>query len=79
MSSSSFVVLFIPFSGAYKWGPLRANDHKCGLNIRADCDRYGSHPCCSKHGWCGKGDNYCKCDGCVDFRGKLILLLTNDF
>merc|ERR1712179_526270 len=27
-------------------------------------------PCCSRFGWCGNTDLHCRCNECVDYRGK---------
>ncbi|CAI4224172.1 unnamed protein product [Auanema sp. JU1783] len=32
------------------------------------CDSSSPAPCCSRSGYCGNGEEYCNCLGCVDFK-----------
>ncbi|PAV61680.1 hypothetical protein WR25_04320 [Diploscapter pachys] len=34
------------------------------------CDPESQSACCSQAGYCGTGDAYCKCLGCVDFKAN---------
>ncbi|KAJ8034631.1 Neurotrypsin [Holothuria leucospilota] len=53
-------------------------DGRCGYQYpllngqpsKFDPDSEGS--CCSKHGWCGNGPEYCACNGCIDFRERWV-------
>jgi len=55
---------------------LWRTDGKCGSKNRlpsgepAQCNpnHPDGHTCCSPQGWCGKTDNHCYCDGCIDYK-----------
>ncbi|KAJ8034625.1 Neurotrypsin [Holothuria leucospilota] len=53
-------------------------DGRCGFQYPllngqpSKCDRDSKSSCCSKHGWCGNGPDYCTCDGCIDFRERWV-------
>lgn len=49
------------------------SDFQCGDRVPllpdgevVECDPK-SDPCCSNLGWCGKTDEHCKCDTCIDY------------
>jgi len=49
------------------------DDFKCTWSNNADgtpaeCDPNSHAPCCSDFGWCGRGDNWCRCPDCIDYR-----------
>ncbi|KAJ8049842.1 Lectin-B [Holothuria leucospilota] len=54
------------------------SDTRCGKSYPASdgkparCDPNSDSFCCSPHGWCGSTSAHCKCDGCIDYRGKLL-------
>ncbi|XP_078579508.1 uncharacterized protein LOC144863813 isoform X3 [Branchiostoma floridae x Branchiostoma japonicum] len=50
------------------------DDLRCGPDFPApgaasgECDPVSFTPCCSISGFCGRTEEHCKCEGCVDFR-----------
>ena len=47
-------------------------DGRCGKNFPmkgspSKCNPDGLKPCCSNHGWCGYGKEFCNCRGCHDY------------
>uniref|UniRef100_A0A0N4YZZ5 GH18 domain-containing protein n=1 Tax=Parastrongyloides trichosuri TaxID=131310 RepID=A0A0N4YZZ5_PARTI len=60
----------------WTYGTSPANSGKCGKSAPqlpngrvpiCNPESENAH-CCSLNGWCGTGDEYCLCNGCVDFR-----------
>lgn len=49
-------------------------DNRCGKQnplsngMPSTCDAKSDSPCCSEYGWCGSGEDYCRCSKCKDFR-----------
>ena len=42
------------------------------LDIASQCDPLSEAPCCRDDiGWCGKGDMFCNCNSCTDFRSYI--------
>eukprot|EP00794_Sanderia_malayensis_P017695 gene17695-19463_t len=45
------------------------NTQRYHLDIPSQCDLQSEAPCCRDDiGWCGKGDEYCRCPMCTDYR-----------
>lgn len=66
------------------WTPedqVPGNEGRCGPSAplyngnvpKCDPDD-SSYNCCGKFGYCGSGDDYCKCDECINFTENLDLL-----
>ena len=54
-------------SGAPRCGPNAELKLDNGLLPICNPDDAAMH-CCSPAGYCGNTDDYCKCDGCTDFK-----------
>ncbi|KAF8362896.1 cht-2 [Pristionchus pacificus] len=61
----------------WTYGNGPENIGKCGPlapllpeGISPKCDPESAGPCCSRAGYCGVGEAYCSCAGCVDYRTK---------
>ena len=59
--------IFVNNSGAPRCGPNAALKLDNGLLPICNPDDAAMH-CCSPAGYCGNTDDYCKCDGCTDFK-----------
>ena len=62
------------FTAPVKW----RGDSKCGAKYPlhngklSECNPDGENHCCSDSGQCGKTDDECNCDNCIDYKGKIF-------
>ena len=64
------------FHGDRRCGPsfplprnTRNNNRPFVLDVQAQCDTDSKHYCCHGNtGWCGRGDKYCNCPSCINYK-----------